>query len=268
MSDPVCHYDTLQVARNAGDEVIRGAYRYLVQKWHPDRNAHRLEEAEQRIRIINEAYRVLSDPSLRREHDRWLDRRKAERRAAEARTAAAPPASWTQPPPALPEPVRQALVDSLSARHTWWILPTAGLLILWGAARILGPSLWNLVWALAGGAVASLLCSQLFALGLRRRDDARLQQLYARHRARTRGVLLLSLLAVGLAYLGDRGHFDGNRVVASLMLPWLTDASVDIDRRRLRPPCTADDSRVAGILPGTAASMRSTAVALPSACSP
>ncbi len=271
MPDHVSHYDTLQVARNAGDEVVRGAYRYLVQKWHPDRNGHRLEEAEAQIRTINEAYRVLSDPALRREHDRWIDRRKAERRAADAQAAApAPPPAWTAKPPepVLPELARGALVDSLCARHTWWTLPLTGIAILWIAAELLGPSPWNLILALLGGGVISYFCGRLLAIGLQRQDDAGLQRQYARHRSRSRIIALLTLLAIGAAYLGQLGPLDGDRLMAPLLRAWSTELSLDIDHRRLPPPCTADGGRAAGFLPGTAASLRTAAAVLPPACKP
>lgn len=63
------HYQNLQVAENASPEVIKGAYKYLSQKWHPDKNPDQLDKAERNSRIINEAYAVLSDPVLRKEHD-------------------------------------------------------------------------------------------------------------------------------------------------------------------------------------------------------
>jgi hypothetical protein len=66
------HYDNLQVSRNASDRVIRAAYKSLSQQWHPDKNLDNLEEAERISKIINEAYRVLSDPILRKEHDDWI----------------------------------------------------------------------------------------------------------------------------------------------------------------------------------------------------
>ncbi len=85
------HYDNLQVKTTASDEVIRGAYRHLSQKWHPDRNPEHREKAERAIKIINQAYAVLSDPDKRRQHDQWI----LERQASEERArAAAPP-----PPP-------------------------------------------------------------------------------------------------------------------------------------------------------------------------
>jgi len=66
------HYDNLQVTRTASDEVIRGAYRYLCQKWHPDKHPHDREKAERTTKLLNEAYRVLSDPDRRRQHDEWI----------------------------------------------------------------------------------------------------------------------------------------------------------------------------------------------------
>jgi len=269
MPDQTHHYDTLQVARNAGDEVVRGAYRYLVQKWHPDRNGHRLEEAEAQIRTINEAYRVLSDPALRREHDRWIDRRKAERRIADAQAAAAaPPPTWTAKPadPVLSELARSALVDSLGDRHTWWILPAVGVAVLWGTARTLGASPWNLVWALLVGWIFSILCGRVLAMRLRHQDDAALHRRYAAHRSRSRIVALLAVLAIGAAYLGESLHLSESRLLAPLLEAWPTELSIDLDHRRLRPPCAADGDRVAGVLPGTAASLRTAVAVSPPAC--
>lgn len=66
------HYDNLQVAKNASSEVIRGAYKYLSHKWHPDKNPDNLDEAARISRLINAAYHVLSDLERRREHDIWI----------------------------------------------------------------------------------------------------------------------------------------------------------------------------------------------------
>jgi len=66
------HYENLQIAENASPEVIKGAYRFLSQKWHPDKNPENRVEAERISRILNEAYAVLSDPIRRKEHDDWI----------------------------------------------------------------------------------------------------------------------------------------------------------------------------------------------------
>jgi curved DNA-binding protein CbpA len=79
----VTHYDNLKVASNAPDVVIRAAYRVLVQQNHPDKFPDRAV-AEHRIKIINKAYEVLSDPHRRKEHDEWI----AAQSAPSARTEA------------------------------------------------------------------------------------------------------------------------------------------------------------------------------------
>jgi len=67
------HYRTLQVMRDAEPEVIEKAYRALCFKHHPDRvPEHKRHAANERMKRINEAYRVLSDPSARRTYDRRL----------------------------------------------------------------------------------------------------------------------------------------------------------------------------------------------------
>lgn len=62
---PTTYYDTLQVARNANPAVIRASYRALSQQYHPDRNPDDLERATRSMKLINEAYEVLSDPVRR-----------------------------------------------------------------------------------------------------------------------------------------------------------------------------------------------------------
>jgi len=66
------HYDNLQVSRTASDRVIRAAYKSLAQEWHPDKHPQDVDIAEKVTKIINQAYEVLSDPKLRREHDEWI----------------------------------------------------------------------------------------------------------------------------------------------------------------------------------------------------
>lgn len=88
------HYDNLQVKRDASQEVIKGAYKYLSQKWHPDKNPHQREKAEQFSKIINQAFTILSDPALRKIHDDWI--RNQEK--AQAEYAAHAQRRRTQPP--------------------------------------------------------------------------------------------------------------------------------------------------------------------------
>ncbi|MGI9146339.1 MAG: J domain-containing protein [Chloroflexota bacterium] len=67
-------YRTLQVAPGADLETIRAAYRRLARLYHPDLNPR--PEAAARMRAINAAYAVLSDPARRATYDarRYLPR--------------------------------------------------------------------------------------------------------------------------------------------------------------------------------------------------
>lgn len=65
------HYDNLKVARDAPPEVIKAAYRALAQRYHPDVNSS--EDAVRIMKVINTAYAVLSDPSARQKHDKWIE---------------------------------------------------------------------------------------------------------------------------------------------------------------------------------------------------
>lgn len=71
---PKDYYKILEIHPQASPEVMNKAYRALVQKFHPDQyhvsNKARMEE---RMREINEAYDILSDPSRREKYDRTYE---------------------------------------------------------------------------------------------------------------------------------------------------------------------------------------------------
>lgn len=62
------YYEILGVDRRASSEKIREAYRKLAFQYHPDRNRGN-PEALEKMKQINEAYAVLSDPKKRRDYD-------------------------------------------------------------------------------------------------------------------------------------------------------------------------------------------------------
>ncbi len=62
------YYVMLQVDPRAEPEVIEAAYRRLSRKYHPDVSGE--ADAGQRMRELNEAFEVLSDPARRRAYDR------------------------------------------------------------------------------------------------------------------------------------------------------------------------------------------------------
>src|SRR5262249_17328640 len=62
------YYETLGVPKTATDDEIRGAFRKLARKYHPD-VAKDKKVAEEKFKEINEAYEVLSDPEKRAKYD-------------------------------------------------------------------------------------------------------------------------------------------------------------------------------------------------------
>nr|WP_291490349.1 DnaJ domain-containing protein [Desulfurella sp.] len=62
------YYKILGVNRNATQEEIKQAYINLAKKYHPDAN-HTDKYAEEKMKLINEAYFVLSDPVKKRDYD-------------------------------------------------------------------------------------------------------------------------------------------------------------------------------------------------------
>ncbi|MNJ95325.1 Chaperone protein DnaJ [compost metagenome] len=53
-------YTILGVQQSSNIESIKKAFRMLMMEWHPDRNQHRILEAEERSRKIIAAYTVLT----------------------------------------------------------------------------------------------------------------------------------------------------------------------------------------------------------------
>ncbi|KAL2236567.1 UNVERIFIED_CONTAM: Chaperone protein DnaJ 1 [Sesamum indicum] len=70
-----CYYSVLGICKQASDTEIRGAYRKLALKWHPDRRIKDpavAGEAKDKFQQIQEAYSVLSDKGKRRIYDAGL----------------------------------------------------------------------------------------------------------------------------------------------------------------------------------------------------
>jgi hypothetical protein len=60
-------YEVLQVSTSASPEVVQAAYRALARSYHPDVNPS--SDAARRMRQLNAAYSVLSDPVRRARYD-------------------------------------------------------------------------------------------------------------------------------------------------------------------------------------------------------
>jgi len=60
-----CHYEVLELDRNANSADIKSQYYKLARVWPPDKNIGNEEEALLKFKEIQQAYEVLSDPQER-----------------------------------------------------------------------------------------------------------------------------------------------------------------------------------------------------------
>lgn len=66
------YYAVLEVDKGASAEEIKKAYRRLAKKYHPDVNKGD-PKAEERFKLVHEAYSTLGNPELRAAYDRQPD---------------------------------------------------------------------------------------------------------------------------------------------------------------------------------------------------
>jgi len=73
MANQMDYYQILEVEKEASPQRIKEAYRRLAFQYHPDKNRGN-PSAVERMKEINEAYAVLSDPKKRRDYDAFHER--------------------------------------------------------------------------------------------------------------------------------------------------------------------------------------------------
>ena len=74
------YYQILEVDVNASFEVIEKAYKTLVKKYHPDLQENSLKnDSEEKLKLINEAYEVLSNEEKRKNYDLALQQEEMEK---------------------------------------------------------------------------------------------------------------------------------------------------------------------------------------------
>ena len=66
----MCYYEVLEVSKDCSGAELKKSYRKLAMKYHPDRNPDD-KEAEDKFKVINEAYQILSDEEKRSIYDRY-----------------------------------------------------------------------------------------------------------------------------------------------------------------------------------------------------
>jgi hypothetical protein len=79
-------YELLEISPRASQDVIQAAYRVLARNYHPDVNA--TAAAAVRMRQLNAAYNVLSDPQDRARYDLECSRVRRNERVAQANSEA------------------------------------------------------------------------------------------------------------------------------------------------------------------------------------
>jgi curved DNA-binding protein CbpA len=110
-------YEMLQVSASADPTVIHAAYRTLARSYHPDVNSS--GDAAIRMRELNAAYHVLSDPDRRARYDAHL-----RSRARTCSTHREPRNAYTarRIAPVLPKSRSDRAVASRRSLRTFWAL--------------------------------------------------------------------------------------------------------------------------------------------------
>ena len=67
------YYEVLGVEKGASESEIKSAFRKLAKKYHPDVNVGN-KNCEERFKDINEAYKILSEPTSKKRYDRIWNR--------------------------------------------------------------------------------------------------------------------------------------------------------------------------------------------------
>lgn len=101
------YYAFLGVPFTATQSEIKRAYRRLARKFHPDLNQQTQQAQDQRIKLLNEAYRVLSDPQKRALYD------KQRQQARQRITQEVPPSPQSQqaPPKEVPQKPKMSWIE-------------------------------------------------------------------------------------------------------------------------------------------------------------
>ncbi len=162
------HYDILGVSPNADAVALRKAYLHQARMHHPDFHAvdGQREDAEERMRLVNEAWAVVGDTTSRERYDRDL------RLSGRLSSDGAAPAANRRPPPA------DAFADAGSyTTPPKWITVAPALALVCAFGSFVVGFMTGLAPVLAAGLVFAMLGAILFliapmvALARSKRDD-------------------------------------------------------------------------------------------------
>lgn len=74
------YYEILEVDKKASKKIINGVYKLHIKENHPDLfQGEEKAQAEEKIKMFNEAYEVLKDDVKRKEYDKMLDEKLEDR---------------------------------------------------------------------------------------------------------------------------------------------------------------------------------------------
>jgi hypothetical protein len=132
-------YAVLGVGRGASSAQIARAFRRLAFRWHPDRNASRLELAHQQFLLVHRAYETLSDPVRRAVFDSQHPHGADLVVATRSRQPAQPKPPRREAPPA-PQPApKPPAVSAAASRASWFLLGFFLRIIGFFALLLVGP---------------------------------------------------------------------------------------------------------------------------------
>ena len=66
------YYQLLGIDAKADWQTVKQAYLAKIKEWHPDKNPDRTDEAEEKTKVLNQAYQILGDREQRKNYDRML----------------------------------------------------------------------------------------------------------------------------------------------------------------------------------------------------
>lgn len=202
------YYDDLEVLESASPEAIKGAYRFLSQRWHPDKNPERADDAQRVAAKLNRAYEVLSDPVRREQYDEWLRQRRNLPAKPALEDQPATKESSPKPAGAADSFIKRAWFSTLFAAALFGVLALGPYQLLTGGVKWHGAVVGFLFWMTVGRyAYIRLFHPEVVQKESGERFDRLVRESASRKTAKTIGiytfVIFIPLMTLMLMSYGD-----------------------------------------------------------------